>query len=126
MTTKTTTVKTVKPEVTHVFHTQKGVVVGRGNGRIAMETARNFKADTLEELMKKVKAAFNNNVLDINLKLDTIIAAGVEVVDESSVEIEGKIYTNTTVHNEVFGDKDLFNDLVDKGIIIDTCTTDLI
>jgi hypothetical protein len=126
MTTKTTTVKTVKPEVTHVFHSQKGVVIGRKNScGISILTTRDFQAESLEELMKKIKNAFNSNTLDINLQLDSVIAAGVEIVDESSVEIDGKVYTNTTVHNEIFGDKDFFNELVDNGTIIDTCPCDL-
>lgn len=121
MATKTTktTVKTIEPEVTHVYKSQRGIVVGRYHGQKATAPTRDFTAESLEALMKKIQKAFDNNTLDANLEFKEVICAGVQIVDISSVEIEGKIYTNTSIHNEVFGDKEFFQDMVDSGEIVD-------
>ena len=121
MATKTTktTVKTIEPEVTHVYKSQRGIVVGRYHGQKATASTRDFTAESLEALMKKIQKAFDNNTLDANLEFKEVICAGVQIVDISSVEIEGKIYTNTSIHNEVFGDKEFFQDMVDSGEIVD-------
>lgn len=121
MATKTTkaTVKTIEPEVTHVYKSQHGVVVGRYHGQKATAATRDFTAESLEALMKKIQKAFDNNTLDANLEFKEVICAGVQIVDISSIEIEGKIYTNTSIHNEVFGDKEFFQDMVNSGEIVD-------
>lgn len=108
-------------EIKHVFKTQRGVVVGRYHGQKATAPTRNFTADTKAELIKKVKAAFDNNTLDTNLQFKEIIAAGVEIVDIATVEIAGKTFQNISIENYVFGDNEFFNDMVESGEIIDTC-----
>lgn len=114
--------KTNGLEIKHVFKSQKGVVVGRGHDGMKATTAtRNFEAESQEELVKKIKNAFNSNTLDPELIFKEVICAGVEIVDESSVEIDGKVYTNTTIKNKVFGDEEFFNSMLDTGEIIDTC-----
>ena len=122
-TTKTTVTKpvekTTQPEVTHVYKSQRGVVVGRYHGQKAAAATRDFTAESLEALIKKIQKAFDNNTLDTDLVFKEVICAGVQIVDISSVEIEGKIYTNTSIHNEVFGDKEFFQDMVDSGEIVD-------
>lgn len=108
-------------EVKHVFKTQRGVVVGRYHGQKATAATRNFTADTKADLIKKVKAAFDNNTLDTNLQFKEVIAAGVEIVDIATVEIAGKTFQNISIENYVFGDNEFFNDMVESGEIIDTC-----
>jgi hypothetical protein len=108
-------------EVKHIYKTQRGVVVGRYHGQKATETTRNFTADTKAELIKKVKAAFDNNTLDANLQFKEVIAAGVEIVDIATVEIEGKTFQNISIENYILGDQEFFNDMVESGEIVDTC-----
>ena len=116
----------IKPEmkIEHTFKTQRGVVVGRYHGQRAVTTTRNFVADTKADLIKKVKAAFENNTLDGELMLKESIAAGVEIVDTATVEIDGKVFSNVTIENYVVGDEDYFNYLIIKGEIVDTCPQD--
>lgn len=108
-------------EVKHIFKTQRGVVVGRYHGQKATAATRNFTADTKADLIKKVKAAFDNNTLDTNLQFKEVIAAGVEIVDIATVEIEGKTFQNISIENYILGDQEFFNDMVESGEIIDTC-----
>lgn len=116
-----TTVKTIEPEIKHVYKTQRGVVVGRYHGQKATAPTRNFTADTEAKLIQKVMEAFENNTLDTNLQFKEVIAAGVEIVDIATVEIEGKTFQNISIENYVLGDKEFFNDMVESGEIVDTC-----
>lgn len=111
-------------KIEHTFKTQRGVVVGRYHGQKATAATRNFTADTKAELIKKVKAAFDNNTLDSELMFKEVIAAGVEIVDIATIEIEGKTFKNISIENYVLGDQEFFNDMVESGEIIDTCPQD--
>lgn len=107
--------------VKHVYKTQRGVVVGRYHGQKATAATRNFTADTKAKLIQKVADAFRNNTLDANLQFKEVIAAGVEIVDIATVEIAGKTFQNISIENQIFGDVEFFNDMVESGEIIDTC-----
>lgn len=126
MSTKKSTVtkpveKTTQPKVEHVYATQKGVVIGRSHGYKAIATARDFVAESLDELKAKVNKAFDCNTLDTDLIFDQVIAAGVEIVDCAKVVIEGREFTNTTIHNFIVGDKEFFTSCLDNGDFVDTC-----
>ncbi len=118
---KSTVTKTTQPKVEHVYATQKGVVIGRSHGYKAIATARNFVAESLDELKAKVTKAFDCNTLDTDLIFDQVIAAGVEIVDCATVVIEGREFTNTTIHNFIMGDKEFFINCLDNEDIVDTC-----
>lgn len=116
----------IRPEINieHTFKTQRGVVIGRYHGQKAIAATRDFTADTEAKLIQKVVDAFKNNTLDANLQFKEVIAAGVEIVDIATVELEGKIFKNISIRNQKFGDVEFFNDMVESGEIIDTCPRD--
>lgn len=113
--------KLVKPEIKHVYKTQNGIVVGRSNGKKTIVPAREFIAESLEELTKKIEKSFISNTVDYELIFQNVIALGLEIVDIAEVVIDGKVFQNISIHNKIFGDKEFFKDLVDSGEIIDTC-----
>jgi len=127
MTTKTNTnVKENKLEVTHSYSSARGVVVGKVfGGGLGYSTARDFTADTLDELKAKVQKAFDLGSLDKDAKFEKLLAAGVVLVDQAFVEIEGRTFTSTGEENFVVGDVDLFNEKVDEGFIFDDLSLDL-
>mgnify|MGYP003293142918 CR=1 FL=1 len=115
-TNKTTTETTL--EITKEYYTKNGVVVGKRNG-FKVGTAREYKADTLDELKAKLDKAFNSGSIDSDGELFTICSAGVQIVEKSTTEIDGKVFTNETITNYTMGDTDLFDELVEQGVIID-------
>lgn len=116
-----TSVEEKKPIVTHVYKSQKGIIVGRSNGQKAVAEARDFVEESLEQLKNKIKSAFDKNILDYDLIFEEVIAAGVEIVDIAEVTIDGKVFSNISITNHIIGDKQFFMDMVDTGEIIDTC-----
>lgn len=106
--------------INHTFTTEAGVVLGkRYGGGLGYTTARNFTADSIKELKDKVKKAFDLGSLAADCNLEQLFAAGVVLVDEATVEIDGKVFTNISKENYVVGDVDLFNEKVEAGYIID-------
>mgnify|MGYP003434593232 FL=1 len=116
-----TSVEAKKPIVTHVYKSQKGIIVGRSKGQKAVAEARDFVEESLEQLKNKIKSAFDKNILDHDLIFEEVIAAGVEIVDIAEVTIDGKVFRNISITNHIIGDKQFFMDMVDAGEIIDTC-----
>lgn len=115
-----TNVKENKLEIKHVYLTENGVVVGKVyGGGLEIHPARNFTADSAKELKLKVRNAFDLESLDAEFGFDKLLAAGVVIVDEASVEIEGQVFTSVTKTNHVIGDEDLFQELVEAGQIVD-------
>lgn len=102
------------------FRSQNGIVVGKcyGGGKGTYPT-RDFKADTEKELKEKINKALDLGSLDDGMGFEKLIAAGVQIVEITTVEIDGKKYTNETVKNWVTGDTDLFNQMVEDGGICD-------
>ena len=119
--TNVTSTEEKKPTVTHVYKSQKGIIVGRSNGQKAVAEARDFVEESLEQLKNKIKSAFDKNILDHDLIFEEVIAAGVEIVDIAEVTIEGKVFRNVSITNHIIGDKQFFMDMVDTGEIVDTC-----
>ena len=115
-----TNTKTNTQTVNHTYSTEAGVVLGkRYGGGLGYTTARNFTADSIKELKDKVQKAFDLGSLAADCDLEKLFAAGVVLVDEATVEIDGKVFTNVSKENYVVGDVDLFNEKVEAGYIID-------
>lgn len=102
------------------FRSQKGLVVGKmyGGGK-GIYPARNFTADTEKELKEKINKAFELGSLDAGMGFEKLVAAGVQIVEVTTVVIDGKKFTNETVKNWVTGDEDLFNSMVEEEEIMD-------
>jgi len=120
MTTKTNTITINAKDINHSFSSARGVVVGKmWGGGIGTYSARNYKADTLDELKDKIQKAFDLGSLDSGAGFERLLAAGVVIEDESSVSINDQLFTSSTYENYIIGDVDLFQELVDNGTIID-------
>jgi len=106
--------------INHTYSTEAGVVLGkRYGGGLGYTDARNFTADSIKGLKDKVQKAFDLGSLAADCDLEKLFAAGVVLVDEATVEIDGKVFTNVSKENFVVGDVDLFNEKVEEGYIID-------
>lgn len=113
------TTKTYK-ELTTKYFTQSGVVIGKmyGGGK-GQYNARNFKADSIEELKEKLQKAFELGSLDSGFGFEKLLAAGVQIVTERHVDIDGLDFSNRTYENYVIGDVDLFEEAVEMEDIVD-------
>lgn len=107
-------------DIKHHYSTSKGVVIGKlWGGGIGSYTARNYKADTLKELKEKVQKAFELGSLDNGCGFERLLAAGVVIEDEATININDQLFTSSTYENYIIGDTDLFQEFVDKGIILE-------
>lgn len=108
-------------EIKHKYSTEAGVVLGKREygGSFGVTEARNFKGDSIKELKEKVQKAFDLGSLPADCTLERLFTAGVVLVDEASVEIDGKVYTNITKENFIVGDVDLFKEKLEEGCIVD-------
>lgn len=112
-------------KTTTLYYTQNGVVVGKmyGGGRNVV-AARDYSAPTKKELCEKIEAAFTSGSIDHDMQLDKVMAAGVQIVETEMLTYNGKTYTRSETTNYVVGDKELFNELVCEGIIVDDLNDD--
>ena len=84
-------------DIKHTYSTMQGVVIGKmWGGGMGSYSARDYKANTLKELQEKLQKAFDLGSLDSGAGFEKLLAAGVIIVDEASVEIEGKVFKSSS------------------------------
>jgi len=84
--------------------TAKGQVLGNywGGGRGAYPTIK-FKANTKEELTKQINKALKDGSMDSGMGYESLIGAVLDITTTTSVEIDGKTFTNEESELETFG-----------------------
>lgn len=107
-------------DIKHSFSSARGVVVGKMyGGGLGCYAARNFTADSIEELKAKIQKAFDLGSLDSGFGFEKLLAAGVVIEDKASVNIVDQQFTSSTFSNYIIGDVDLFQEQLDCGVILE-------
>jgi hypothetical protein len=102
---------TKKLPTTIKYHSS-GNVLGQLWGRqSAFYPTRTFSADSLEELLELNKAALADGSLDSGMGFERLLAAKLNITTETSVVIEGEVFTNNQYHHEYIGDEKYIDDL---------------
>lgn len=66
--------------------------------------ARKYEADTLEELIALNEKALADGSLDSGMGYEKLLGAAIEVCTITTVEVDGKEYTNNEYHDVLIGD----------------------
>jgi hypothetical protein len=74
-----------------------------GGGEGAYD-ARKIHADSKEELIKKATELLENGGLDSGMGFMKLLGALLDIEEHTSMEIDGKTFTNTEYHSEFIGD----------------------
>ena len=95
--------------ITIKYHSS-GFVLGQlwGGGKGGYPT-RTFSADSLEELLELNKAALADGSLDSGMGFERLLAAKLNITTETSVVIEGEVFTNKQYDFEYIGDEEMFH-----------------
>lgn len=95
----------------------KGLVWGHcwGGGQCGYKSKR-ITADTKEELDAKINEGISDGSLDGGMGYESLMGAVMDITTKTTIEVEGKEYTNTEIETETFGtlSESVENDLVEN------------
>ena len=88
-----------------IYYSAKGWVLGNlwGGGKGPYPSSP-ISADTYEELLKLANEKLEDGSLDSRMGFDGLIGAILDITKYSTIDIEGKSYTNEEYFEELIGD----------------------
>jgi hypothetical protein len=93
------------------YHSSGFVLGDLWGGGSGFYPTKKFSADSLEELLELNKAALADGSLDSGMGFERLLTAKLNITTETSVVIEGEVFTNNQYHHEYIGDEKYIDDL---------------